>query len=330
MLANLVDSQPQMICISSLFEMTSIIARIEGYVERSALANCDYSDARFRLNELQRGALKAQLISNLSRTMQLFGLVPENKRNDAKIHQLSLDDYHRVVDAILFENTPEGRNPLSYIGQTICELELVAARWRVSHNYAPVFLQHHNSYWLEIVRHPRDRYVSAKLSHGEDIFRSCAVSQSNFEFAAAFQHDRYRVVRYEDIVANPQQLNEMLSTWLGVSISSHPFKDAFGEPVRPNSSQNIILGCADDRADPMAENAIVELDQSWKHNYVTPVEEQILHDKLRLNPFYSLPCHGGMVKRKARSRIMTNSVMLMVRHMGRDAITYLKDRLPTH
>lgn len=109
--------------------------------------------------------------------------------------------------------------------------------------FAPRHLQKENAYWIEMVRNPYDR-ISSEVLAGPMIKLAHILKRTNdhFRFVNEFKHERFLVVRYEDMCVNPDREIERISDFLDEDVRNLPLLNYYGEPFRPNTSKNVLDG----------------------------------------------------------------------------------------
>jgi len=266
-----------------------------------------------------------------SKMLMFHSHIAYGKENNTpcSVHGFSMDDYYKILQEIVSEDEPETINPLTYIGRTFPDLKLVASKWNCGHAYAPKFVKSVNCYWLEIIRNPRDRFISSRLAHRDSLFRAIRMSSSNLKFVSSFKHPRYKVVRYEEFCGDSDKFVEGISDWIGLEIKNVQLKNPYGLPSKPNTSKNVTEGREFYYQDTLQSSAINTIEQEWKRNYISAVEEQIIAKGIGDNAYYDLTTYGIRCEIQASLRMMMNNLLLCVRRFLRGILGALRRCLPT-
>ncbi len=294
MLERLIDSQDNMMCIGGLFETPKTILGILDRFEKYALIETDFTSGDLVLDETHRHKLKNELMRNICSKMLLFHSHEffENKTGVAQtVYGLSINQYNCILERIIRDDMPENRNPLEYFSDCVPDINLIAAKWTSCHAYAPAFVKNSDCYWLEILRNPRDRFVSARLSHKDDVFHASRFSGHCLQFASTFSHSRYKTVLYEDMCSDSSSQIKDISEWLGLKIDEVELINPYGDPFKPNTSKNITKDKSYKHQDKNQSSVVKNIDHEWKKNYISSTEEEIICKIVGENRFYKIN-HG--------------------------------------
>lgn len=109
---------------------------------------------------------------------------------------------------------------------------------------APDYLEaRENAYWIEMIRDPYERIPSEVMAAPTAKFIDVLhTTTRHFEFVSGFRHPRYRVVRFEQVMSEPDKELARISEFLGFRIENRPLRNEFGEPFFPNTSLSVLEG----------------------------------------------------------------------------------------
>ena len=266
MMERVIDSQPGMVCFTLVFQMLKMIVQLRGLSDKGEIIGESFTEGRNVLTPETRPALRNHLIMDYASA--LYGLASHERYaslEDGTVWGLARRQLHEIMELIARHETVEDvASLLLAIGDHV-ELRVTSTRWTGHHRYAPVFLANPSSYWLEIARNPYARISSERISHGGHLGSVLFHMRDSFQFAAHFRHERFRVVRYEDLCNNPDECLAGLSEWLGEEIRNVDLKTPLGGPFRPNTSDNITRSQDLYHQDPEIPARIGALDnERWR------------------------------------------------------------------
>ncbi len=254
MIERLLDSQEGGRCFSHLCEMPEILAQTFRIGTKLDLVTDD------GLAGLVAGAapqaLKKAILLNLAGYITRFDHSRYGDGQADRLHGLALADYMAVFEALVRRPAVADLRDVLAVFAERGDTRLLGSKWTACHRYAPLFLARPDTYWIEVVRAPLDRYQSARLSHGQPLVQAARHSADNYRFAGSFRHPRYAVLKYEEICADPAAAAGRLGELLGEEVAAVDLKDPHGGAFKPNTSRNELEGRAFFHQDPAASSAI--------------------------------------------------------------------------
>ncbi len=333
MVSRLIDSQPNMICLDELFQMPKVISSALKLGNLSYFIDKDMSEAQYQLTEEHRIALKLLLTEKLNYFMNKFSDDRDYRNTTGKpfthVYGLTYDQYTELVKNIIFDEKPETRNPITYISELCPDLDLICLRWNVSHTYAPLHLNLENGYWLEVIRDPVDRCISAKTGLGVPLQVSAREVKANFDFLSSFQHPRLKIVKYEELVNSTEETLKEISDWLGVEIKNVPLISPTGTPFKPNTSKNAAEGKRFSHQDANSKNTIQKTDKQWQKKRLSDVDQILIKNTVGTNPYYDITApQGFFINLKAGVNVTSHKLLLKTWRTFSPIIKKLKRVLP--
>ncbi len=247
MTERLFDSHENMLCFTDAFPMISIIASLRGIGGKEKIMQESFEDEKNTISEKSFNNLRVDLIRSIlhviSQSSRISGGAQgASPAEDKKLYGMSPTKILEIVNVIYsHESISDLASLLQKIGEHV-GVELAATKWTAQHQYAPVFLKNPAARWIEIVRNPYARFASERVirSVPEDILILLKQMQDGLSFAATYKHERYKVIRYEDLCERTDETLADLSNWLGLKVSSIDLVNPLGEPFRPNSTENVV------------------------------------------------------------------------------------------
>jgi hypothetical protein len=227
--------------------------------------------------------------SFLARIADLIAGGPYESSPAPRIYGLTLGDLAELLTIILGHEKPENVADLLAKGGEQFEKRVFGVKWTGAHRFAPAFLVGSpNSYWIEIVRNPYARQSSASYSHRASAYETAIMSDDQFSFASEFRHERYHVLRYEDLCANPSDVAKNLSDWMGEEISNCSLVDPLGGRFRPNTSESIAHGKSLDFSyqDSSHGSYIGSLDPDRWRNRISKFDLALVNEFVTFHEFY--------------------------------------------
>ena len=98
------------------------------------------------------------------------------------------------------------------------QLKIICFRWNQGIFYAQKWLRNVNHYWCAIVRNPMDRAASSYKTHHWPYAKSLKASISYAHKINAMKACKnFKLIYYEDLVNNPEEVLKELFDWLGDS-----------------------------------------------------------------------------------------------------------------
>ena len=247
MVGRVLGSQPGIVCIGGLFEMVRIIAEMRGFSDKGPIVCKDFTSGPNLITERSEEVLRVQLVRRFL-TAVSFPLFLDyesapNGDNNSWPYGLTPKQVFKLVEIIrTYSPIRDISGLMGSMGRHL-GLRVMSAKWTHCHKYAPVFLDSPNAYWIEVVRRPYAR-ISSGLRGGWSMTDADSLRQTEdaLEFAGRFRHSRYRVLRYEDLCDDPDNVLLELSEWLGVTLKNTPLLNPLGGPFRGNTSENVVAG----------------------------------------------------------------------------------------
>ncbi len=242
MLERLFDSQEGIACFPFLFNIPEIIHVLNDDPLLNVYAG-DTVEER-KLNNLRR-VLLARYAKFIAHICNKNPYKPKDMEIDVKT-LVSGVPVGKIIDGIKLISLSRSIDQLLAIEQRLGHffgLRMLGTHCTKSYECAPAYLEKENAYWIELIRNPYERISSevlaAPMGKIGDILRK---SDQHYRFAKEFSHDRYMVVKYEDICEQTDRELERISDFLGEEIKTVPLKNIYGNPFYPNTSQTVLKG----------------------------------------------------------------------------------------
>jgi len=291
MIERLLDSQEDIICMPGFLQIPQMVAQALGYSALQDIAFFDMEDSAFDPHMVETSRLRNQMLRTIGSYLEVFASsraydLPEGNISERRVHGLELTDLLDLSRYLLCCTNVDGLLDHWNEFTNSTGASVVGSKWTLCHRYAPVHLQHANGYWIELLRDPYDRYVSAKLSHRLSVARSIQESSDQFRFAKSFSHPRYRVIRYEDLCNRTSETLAELSEWLGVPVGDRELINPYGGPFRANSSENEAKGQWHFSQNSSYQPKIGAVDGGWRAAHLTSLEEATITSGTAFSGFY--------------------------------------------
>lgn len=300
MLERVFDSQAGILCIGGIFEMVKTIAYLKNLPDKGLIATEDFTQEVNVVSEDSTVALRGQLLSSFFTCLMapaLLGYESAETNRDEIIYGLSAEDAFALTDVI------RGHKPASDIGGLMqamgqcLGLSVFAAKWTLCHRYAPVFLASDNAYWIEIIRNPYAR-ISSGMRYGFDELSHSTldITRDALMLPRQFEHERYLLLKYEDLCREPSATLEKVSQWLDYEIQNIDIANPLGGAFRGNSSDNVTAGKPSWHQDSSIDPHIGAFDLERWRNHLSPTEIEIINLALDFVDLYPME-HGTSLDR---------------------------------
>jgi len=243
MAERLLDSQSGIICMDQAMQMVRVIALMRLYRDKAEIMTEDFTHGANVISEQSYRLARVVMADDFWHRIAALTVHPEYiDPGHGTLYGLSRVQIFDLLDMILGWPDPNDVGGLLAAMGGHVGVGVMGTKWTVHHRYAPVFLRNPEAWWLEVVRHPYARLSSERLSHGGDRARIFAQQQDSLRFVAGFSHPRYKVMRYEDLCADPEGTLAEVSEWLGHEVSDRPLVNPLGGPFYPNTSDHTKTG----------------------------------------------------------------------------------------
>lgn len=306
MLERLFDSQSGILCIGGMFEMVKTIAFLRNLPDKGLIATEDFTREPNLLSDSNTVGIRAQLLSSFFNCLMIPALLDyEGAETDGNkiTYGLSAEDVFVAADVIC-RHTPASDigGLMQSIGHHL-EREVFAAKWTLCHRYAPVFLDTSDTYWIEIVRNPYAR-ISSGQRYGFDELghTSLAITRDALRFSRDFKHDRYLLLRYEDLCTEPVRELERVSNWLGYEILNRDITNPVGGAFRGNSSDNLLSGKPAWYQDASIAPQVGALDLDRWRDHLSRAEIEVINLALDFADLYPMEHGTGFDRVRALSK----------------------------
>ncbi|MDA1091457.1 MAG: hypothetical protein O3A85_14250 [Proteobacteria bacterium] len=165
-------------------------------------------------------------------------------------------------------------------------VRVIGTKWTTGHNYAPEFLSSKDGYWLEIIRQPYATRASEELRAGNIFWTNFKDHEDGLRFASTFRHERFHLVRYEELCADTDNCLKGISDWLGEEIRNTELINPLGGKFHPTTSYQTQDGKSSPEAQDQTLAAVIgSLDLNrWRKTF-TP--KQMAFTNLAID-FYGL------------------------------------------
>lgn len=221
MLGRLIDSQPNMICMGNVFEMLKIIARMRDVGDKNNIIRESFTTGNNKITPKSYPHLRSALVGNfVAEIADVRWQSPFYSDGTGRVYGLSLAEIFEMTDVIVaHEPISDIASLLASIGEKL-GVAVLGTKWNAAHNYAPEFLSSPNAYWLEIVRNPYATRASDELRHRNITWSNFKDHEDALRFASKFRHQRFHVVRYEELCNDTDNCLRKMSDWLGEEIKN--------------------------------------------------------------------------------------------------------------
>jgi hypothetical protein len=325
MTERLFDSQPNVVCFNLFFQIIRAVAITRGFSDKGEIATEDFGSAPNVIDEQNEYSVRSHFLtdyihhvywpyllksSGVGRDDPLFGIERETLLGFTEI----ISEHEDISDiaSLLMKIGDQ-------LGVPVC-----ATRWTLHHRYAPVFLKHPEARWLEIVRNPYARISSERVSHHGNFAVVIAQQQDNLDFVANFKHDRYKVLKYENLCNDTDRALADVSEWLGAEIKNRDLIGIDGRPFRPNTSDNRRQGRGIYDGDENMPARIGSLDLDRWRAHLSDSDIAVLNNLLDFHGLYETETISGLSRFKGDQRAvyirigagLKNSVKNMIRRLG--------------
>lgn len=243
MTERLFDSQPDITCFTLFIQAIRAIAIARGFSDKGEIMTEDFEQGPNVIGDHNDYGVRMSLI--MDHVQRVYGpFLESNSKVDMDDLTYGLDratllDFVEIIAT--HEDLSDFGSLLQKIGQRI-SVKVCATRWTGHHRFASVFLRNPNARWLELVRNPYARLASERTSHTGHLEVVLRQQQDHLNFVTSFRHERYKVVRYEDLCDDTDRILADISEWLGVEITNRELLSVNRSPFRPNTSDNLRQG----------------------------------------------------------------------------------------
>lgn len=289
MLERIIDSQPEMVCFSLAFQIVQMIAEMRNVGGKEAIMSESFTEGKNVItsasHESLRNLMALSLLNSIIMARRISGGF-DKQRDSSTYFGLKWSQITDLI-SLIYDYGPidDVASLFQKIGGSV-DKRIVGVRWTAHHRYAPVFLKTPDAYWLEIVRNPYSRRVSEKLSHGgyaENIYNQVTDA---FDFYRSFKHERYKLIRYEDLCERPDEILAEISIWLNETVENIELINPLGNPFEANTSKKILSGKDMFEKTNIGTNRIGGIDPDRWHGAISIREIALINYNVSLYPFY--------------------------------------------
>ncbi len=264
-----------------MFEMPRLIATLRNKRGKQEVVterfDCGHNRLTHRSAHNLRSALLSSFVNSVSQPL-LTGYRRANEPPDRLAYGFTAPKLFAAVDAIrTFDRLWDVADLMEVMGRRL-GVAVMATKWTLCHRFAPVFLESEHAYWIEVVRNPY-----AKISSGLRIGLSdlghltLPITQDALRFASTFKHERFRVLRYEEVCTEPDAVLDEISKWLGVEVRNRDLVNREGGPFHGNSSDNVEHGQPDWYQDQTVAPRLGALDRERWRQHLSPTELELIN-----------------------------------------------------
>ncbi len=319
----LIDSQENMVCFSHFMEMPYVIGRAKNMRLPKRLLLLDgFLESDLCPENVEFPALRREMTNQVASYMARFAN-DENfeigQRSAAggnfdgiTLHGIDFDSFLSIIGVSLRMTDASSIDEFWNEVANIANVKVVASKWTACHRYAPIHLRSSNSYWIEMVRNPYDRYGSVRLSHGHDLFDTAWESNDQFSFAANYSNPRYKVIKYEDLCTRTDEVLDDISSWLGERIQNLPLKNYFGSDFRPNTALNTLEGKSSRCQQSEHSSAVGSVFNTWGDS-LEGSDKALINELCDFRGFYEKEEVDSHSKRKARQALRRRRMEVALR-----------------
>jgi len=287
MTERLFDSQPDITCFPLYFQIIRAIAYAREFTDKGEIMTEAFDEAPNKISEKNDFAVRSHmLMDHIQRVYSPYLETPRQAEEGDAMFGLDRQTVLGFSEILATHgDLSDVAGLLQKIGRQI-DVKVCATRWTTHHRYAPIFLKNPDAYWLEVVRNPYARIVSERVSHAGNFPVVIEQQQDSLDFMARYQNPRYKVLKYEDLCNDTDNVLKDLSQWLGVEVGNVDLRAANGSPFRPNTSDNRRKGRDIYEKDESLAARIGALDQDrWRTN-ASPLYTAILNNALNFHGLY--------------------------------------------
>lgn len=269
MLARLIDSQPGMTCFGNIFEMLKIIGPLRGIPDKNQIIRESFISGNNKITEKSYENLRSKLLSTF--LDELAGIsVHQHFFDDGsgKIYGFSMEQMFGITNVIAnHQPINDIASLLAAVGDKL-GVPVIGTKWTTGHNYAPEFLSSPDGYWLEIIRHPYATRASEEMRNTNTFWSNFKDHEDAFRFASTFRHQRFHVVRYEDLCTDTDNCLKEISDWLGEEVRNTELLNPLGGKFYPATSYHVLNGKSPESQDQTMAAVIGSLDmERWRKTF---------------------------------------------------------------
>tara|TARA_R110000868_G_scaffold218487_3_gene468731 strand:- start:1595 stop:2656 length:1062 start_codon:yes stop_codon:yes gene_type:complete len=269
MLARLIGSQPNIICMTGIFEMLKIIASMRGVGDKNVIVRENFEASPNVFTEKSHHILRSKLLDSYAGEILAMVAHPHYVGDGSdKVYGLTLNELFAAIPVIAnHEPVNDLGGLMSAVGEKL-GIKVFGSKWASGHNYANTFLKSPDAYWLEIIRNPYAVRASEELRGGPKTWSNLKDHEDALKFAKSFKHERMLVIRYEDLCIETEKTTAEISAWLGETIKPTELTNPRGGKFVPMTSYHRLDGNSHEIQDQSMSNEIGSLDlERWRKTY---------------------------------------------------------------